>query len=203
MWCRESHLATLTRPCRSARPGPEVSDPLQAVVDVLAIPELAFSLVTIGLLGVMLWLATPGMAGSGAAGAALLVAASGGMAAIPVTAGGIVLLGLAAASLCFEVRYMPGVGLYAIGGWFALTLSGFFLSGMWSGAHPAVVLPETLCDTRSSKLLIRGRHYPRLTPPPRVSAGGGRVRSGRGPVRHTPFSGCGTGGRGASRRTSR
>src|SRR6266542_5768814 len=60
---------------------------------------------------------------------------------VPVTAGGIILLVFAAACLWFEVRYLPGVGLYAMGGWLCLTLGGFFLRGELSGAHPVVVLP--------------------------------------------------------------
>ena len=70
---------TANRTCRrwaeprgSARRIPEAPDALQGVIDILAIPELAFCLLAVGLLGVMVWLATPGMAASGAAGALLL-----------------------------------------------------------------------------------------------------------------------------------
>ena len=141
MWHSEPHRSSVAEPRGSARRIPEAPDALQGVIDIPAIPELAFCLLAVGLLGVMVWLATPGMAASGAAGALLLLLGGCGMAAIPVTVGGIVLLVFAAASLWFEVRYMPGVGLHAIGGWCALTLGGFALSGQWSGAHPAVVLP--------------------------------------------------------------
>jgi membrane-bound ClpP family serine protease len=141
VWHTEPNVVSLAGPRRSARPIHDAPDALQGVIDVLAIPELAFSVLAVGLLGVMVWLAIPSMAGIGAAGAVLLVVGGSGMAAIPVTAGGIILLVLAAASLWFEVCRFPGLGLHAIGGWFALTLGGLFLSGQWSGAHPAVVLP--------------------------------------------------------------
>jgi membrane-bound ClpP family serine protease len=141
MWRSEPNSVSLAEPRGAVRRIPEAPDALQRLIDVLAIPELVFCLLAVGLLGVMVWLATPGMAASGATGAVLLVLGGCGMATIPVTAGAITLLVFAAASLWYEVRYMPGMGLHAIGGWFALTLSGFALSGQWSGAHPAVVLP--------------------------------------------------------------
>jgi membrane-bound ClpP family serine protease len=116
----------------------------QTTQQVLASPELAFSLVALGLLAAMVWLATPATARAGAVGAAgavLLLAGVAALTATRATAVAIVLLVLAAASLWFEVRYVPGLGLHAIGGWFGLTLAGVTLDGAWSGAHPAVVLP--------------------------------------------------------------
>jgi hypothetical protein len=53
------------------------------------------------------------------------------------------------------------------------------------GRWPALIGPNrhrpAPCDTRRSGLLIRGRHYLRLTAPAPVFAGRGRVHSGRGP----------------------
>jgi membrane-bound serine protease (ClpP class) len=139
--CREPTVISLGGQRRWARPVFAPSDELQEVLDALAVPELAFSLLAAGLLGVMIWLATPGMIGSGVVGAVLLLAGGIGMAAAAVSAAALTLLVLAAAALWFEVRYVPGLGLYAIGGWFALTLGGLLLFGAWSGAHPAVVFP--------------------------------------------------------------
>lgn len=155
MWRSQPNTVSLAEPPGSARRTPEAPDALQGVIDILAIPELAFCLLAVGLLGVMVWLATPGMAASGAAGAVLLLLGGCGMAAIPVTAGGVILLVFAAASLWFEVRYLPGVGLHAIGGWYALTLGGFTLSDQWSGAHPAVVLPAATLTAGATYLAGR------------------------------------------------
>jgi len=156
MWCREPHLVT------TPRTGDywwrvEVKEPglLQTMPEALALPELAFTLVALGLLAVMVWLATPGMAVSGATGAVLLLLGSAGLAALPITMGASILLVLAAASLWFEVRHMPGVGLHAIGGWFALTIAGFSLHGEWSGAHPAVVLPAATLTAAGTYLAGR------------------------------------------------
>jgi membrane-bound ClpP family serine protease len=133
MWRSQPNTVSLAEPPGSARRTPEAPDALQRVIDILAIPELAFCLLAVGLLGVMVWLATPGMAASGAAGAVLLLLGGCGMAAIPVTAGGVILLVFAAASLWFEVRYLP-VWAYTRSVAGALTLGGFTLSGQWSGA---------------------------------------------------------------------
>jgi membrane-bound ClpP family serine protease len=142
--------------------GVEVEEPglAQTMPEALAVPvpELAFFLVAVGLLAVMAWLATPGGAGSGGAiGAVLLLVGGTGLAAVPITLAGLILLVIAAASLWFEVRYLPGVGLHAIGGWLALTLGGLFLHGEWSGAHPAVVLPTATLTAAGTYLA--GRRY--------------------------------------------
>ncbi len=137
----------------------EVENPglAQTIREALALPELAFSLVALGLLAVTVWLATPGAASSGATGAVLLLAGSAGLAAIPITMGATLMLVLAAGSLWFEVRHLPGMGLHAIGGWLTLTLAGFFLHGEWVGAHPAVVLPVATLTAAGAHLA--GRRY--------------------------------------------
>jgi membrane-bound ClpP family serine protease len=114
---------------------------VQSAQEVLAVPELAFGLVALGLLGVMVWLATPSLAGSGVAGSAMLAAGTAGLLAVPLTTGAAVLLVLAAASLCMEVRSLPGTALHACGGGIALALGGLLIREDGAGAHPAVVIP--------------------------------------------------------------
>jgi membrane protein implicated in regulation of membrane protease activity len=60
---------------------------------------------------------------------------------VPVSAGGITLLGFGAVSLAMEVLALPELGLHAIGAGVSIGLGGLFLPGPWSGAHPGIVLP--------------------------------------------------------------
>jgi membrane-bound serine protease (ClpP class) len=113
---------------------------LGRVLEVLSVAEVAYPLVALGLMGVVCWLASPGMVWRGLAGAVLLSAGAAGLVALPVSAGGTFLLALAAASLCMEVLTTPGFGLHAAGGAVGLGLGGLSLQEPWSGAHPAIAL---------------------------------------------------------------
>lgn len=113
----------------------------RAALDVLAVPEIAFLLLTGGLLGMLCWAAQPAHRGAAVIGAAALLAGTTGMWALPAGTGAALLLGFAAASLLLEVLAYPGFGLHAIGGFVSLALAGLLLHGPWSGAHPAVVIP--------------------------------------------------------------
>lgn len=73
-------------------------------------------------------------------GAVLLLGGGASLAVARTSWVALVVLVLAAASLGFEARYVPGVGLFAIWGWFGVMLAGFGLQGTWSSTHPTVVL---------------------------------------------------------------
>jgi membrane-bound ClpP family serine protease len=115
----------------------------QAVVDLLAAAELSYPL---AVLGVVCWLAAPGLLWLAVVGAALLTAGGAGLAMVPVSAGGITLLGFGTVSLAMEVLALPELGLHAIGAGASIGLGELFLPGPWSGAHPGIVLPLTVTD---------------------------------------------------------
>jgi membrane-bound serine protease (ClpP class) len=93
---------------------------------VLADPNVAFFLLSLGLLGLIYELASPGL-GAGAIIAALsFVLAFAGLAVLPLNAAGFVFLGLAAALFVAEVL-APGIGIAAAGGAAMLLLAGIFL----------------------------------------------------------------------------
>lgn len=131
--------ATTTRaddrswPDRTGEPG--------QILELLTTPELTFGIICAGLLAAMVWTAAPTMIKTGLVGAGLLLTGATTLVIDPPTLAAIVLLLVTAASLWFEIRFVPGLGLYAIFGGFALTLAGSTLHGMWQGAHPAAVVP--------------------------------------------------------------
>jgi membrane-bound ClpP family serine protease len=116
----------------------------EAALEILAVPELAFALVAVGLLGLALWLATPAHVDAGLLGGAALAAGGAGMAARPVSAGAAVLVVLAAASLGMEVLAFPGVGLHATGGGVGLMLAGLYWTGQWSAPRAWLVAPAAV-----------------------------------------------------------
>jgi membrane-bound ClpP family serine protease len=142
---QEARLRCLTQPRVFAEPSDGGSEPFRAagatVLELLAVPEIAFSLTAAGLLGLMWWLSSMRLVATGVAGLALLVPGVIGLATLPVSPGGTLLLVLAAASLSMEILAYPGFGLHAVSGWVTLTVAGLFLQGELTGPHPAVVVP--------------------------------------------------------------
>jgi membrane-bound ClpP family serine protease len=128
----------------SRDPGPQVladQDPVtNAVLDLLAAAEVSYPLAVLGVLGLVCWVAVPGVLWLAVVGTALLTVSGVGLATLPVSTGGITLLGLGAVSLVMEVLALPGFGLHAAGGGVSLALGGLYLHGPWSGAHPGIVL---------------------------------------------------------------
>jgi hypothetical protein len=89
-----------------------VTQTVQLVQQVLAAPEVAFCLIALGLFAVTVWLAMPALTTAGLVGAVLLVAGGASLAVARTSWAALVVLVLVAASLCFEARFVPGVGLY-------------------------------------------------------------------------------------------
>jgi membrane-bound serine protease (ClpP class) len=111
------------------------------LLEVLAVPEVAFLLVSAGLLCAVLRFAQhalewPFLAG----GFTLLVGGSAGLLMLPVAAAGLLMLGFAAVSLWMEVA-SPGFGLHALGGAISLAFAGIYLTVDPPGAHPVLVVP--------------------------------------------------------------
>jgi membrane-bound ClpP family serine protease len=113
-----------------------------AAVESLAVPEITFMLVAVGLLCLVARVALPALGWSSlAAGATLLLLGIVGLVALPVHAAGALMLGFAAASLCMEVLSLPGIGLHAVGAGFSLILAGVYLTADTPGAHLGLVVP--------------------------------------------------------------
>jgi membrane-bound ClpP family serine protease len=118
-----------------------------AILELLGVAELSYLLAVLGALGVVCWLAAPGLPAIGAAGAALFAAGNVGLAMAPASTGAFLLLWLGAASLAMEVLNLPGIGLHAVGGGISFALAGLFLHGPWSGAPAGIVVPIAVYAT--------------------------------------------------------
>lgn len=92
----------------------------------LADPNLAFLFLSLGTLGLIYELANPGIGGAGVVGLIMIILALFAIAVLPVSAVGLLLLGVAAALFVAEL-FAPGIGVAAAGGGGALVLSGIFL----------------------------------------------------------------------------
>lgn len=92
----------------------------------LADPNLAFLFLSLGTLSIIYELANPGIGAAGVVGVILIILALFAIAVLPVSAVGLLLLGIAAALFVAEL-FAPGIGVAAAGGSGALVLSGIFL----------------------------------------------------------------------------
>jgi len=112
------------------------------VLQVLADPNLTFLLLTLGTLGLIYELATPGVGVAGSVGAVALVLALFSLSVLPVDAVGVLLLVVAVALFAAEA-FAPGVAGFAFGGAVVLVLSAFFLFDSSEGVSvdPAAAVP--------------------------------------------------------------
>ncbi|HUF83432.1 MAG TPA: NfeD family protein [Acidimicrobiia bacterium] len=135
------------------------------ILQFLADPNLAFLLLSIGTLGLIYELATPGVGFGGAVGVVCLVLALFALSVLPVNIAGLLLLFLAASLFVAEV-VAPGFAGFAVGGAITLALSGAFLFRDASGAEVGleVVLPVALvvgvAVILAGRLALRSRSAP-------------------------------------------
>ena len=96
------------------------------ILQTLADPNIAFLLLTLGTLGLIYELATPGVGVAGATGAIALLLALFSLSVLPVNVVGLLLLAVAAGLFIAEVL-APGVAGFGFGGAVVLVLSAVFL----------------------------------------------------------------------------
>jgi membrane-bound serine protease (ClpP class) len=135
----------------------------RAILQLLADPNLAFIFLTLGTLGILYEIASPGMGLGGVVGGISLILAMFSLAVLPVSWAGAALLLLAAAMFVAEL-FMPGVGVGAAGGTIALLLGGIFLfqapTGIsldWWVLVPTVVVAFLMC-VLAGRLVARAHH---------------------------------------------
>jgi membrane-bound serine protease (ClpP class) len=139
--------------------------PLRQVLQVLADPNIAFLLLTLGTLGLIYELATPGVGVAGATGAIALLLALFSLSVLPVNAVGLLLLAVAVALFVAEVL-APGVAGFGFGGAVVLVLAAVFLFDDAQGvsvditaALPLAVLMFGLV-VLAGRVAVRTRHAP-------------------------------------------
>jgi membrane-bound serine protease (ClpP class) len=146
------------------------------ILQFLADPNLAFLFLSIGTLGLIYELATPGVGFGGVVGVVSLVLALFALSVLPVNAAGLVLLLLAAALFVAEV-VAPGFAGFAVGGAVTLVLSGVFLFRDASGAEVGleVLLPVAIvvggAVVLAGRLALRSRTAPSTATGPGLLVG--------------------------------
>lgn len=166
------------------------------LLQTLADPNLAFLLLSVGTLGIIYELATPGAGLGGVLGTIMIVLAFVSLSVLPVDLAGVALLVLAVALFVAEL-FAPGVGVFAGGGALALVFAGLLLFQRPTGVGidlayllpvPVVVGVATVVVGRAA---WRSRRDPPYTGPGGAVIGThGTVRSAQGPTGQVFVSGA-------------
>lgn len=162
--------------------------PFRRILQFLANPNLAFLLLTLGTLGLIYELATPGVGIAGSVGVVSIVLALFSLAVLPVNAVGLILLAVAAALFVGEL-FAPGIAGFAFGGAVALVLGAVFLFDDAEGARVnlAVALPSAIVMGVLS--VLAGRLVLRSHRQPTVSSGTGLLLGQTVPVQEIDDAG--------------
>jgi membrane-bound serine protease (ClpP class) len=113
--------------------------PVERFLGLIANPNIAFLLLSLGGLGIMVELWSPGLIGPGVIGVILLALAFVVMGVLPVNWIGAGLIGLALV-LFFLESQAAGIGIFGIGGAVSFVLGAFLLFGGFGG--PAIPTPN-------------------------------------------------------------
>lgn len=121
-------------------------------VDLLANPNVAFLLLTLGGLGLVFELMTPGTIGPGVAGAILLLLAFLALGNLPFNWAGVVFIGLSGVLAALEI-FVSGFGALGIGAVVSLIVGGLLLfGGFGSGGG----IPANFPDVSISLWVLAG-----------------------------------------------
>lgn len=141
------------------------------ILQFLADPNLAFLFLSIGTLGLIYELASPGMGAAGGLGLVMVLLALFSLSVLPVNAVGFAFLVLAVGLFVAEL-FAPGVGVFAVLGAGALVLSGLFLfseSAPGIELHVAAILPTAIVTgilvVLAGRLALRARARPPILEP--------------------------------------
>lgn len=170
---REVEVAGERVALRTAGVGVEEFDMtlFRRIQQVLADPNLAFLFMSLGTLGVIYEIASPGIGAGGILGAILILLGLFSLSVLPVNAVGLLLL-LLAAGLFLAELFAPGVGVAAAGGTIALVLSGVFLfrDTPGFGVSLAVIAPVAVVTggavVLAGRLVVRSRRSASTTTGP-------------------------------------
>jgi membrane-bound serine protease (ClpP class) len=112
---------------------------LDRLLDAIANPTIASLLLTLGVLGLLYELSSPGIGLGGVAGAICLVVGLLGVSVLPIELGGLVLIVVGLLAIGLEMK-VPSHGLLAAGGILSLVLGAMFLVNTddYFGAVPRV-----------------------------------------------------------------
>lgn len=146
----------------------------RSIQQLLADPNVAFLLLSIGTLGLIYELASPGLGVGAVLGVTFVVLGLFGLAVLSVNLVGVVFLLLAGALFVAEV-FAPGIGLAAAGGAFALVMSGVFLFDDAPGMQISLAVVLPVAFVVGGFVIIAGRIAMRARRAPSISTGAGLV----------------------------
>ncbi|HEX6236957.1 MAG TPA: NfeD family protein [Acidimicrobiales bacterium] len=126
------------------------------IQQTLADPNLAFLFMSIGTLGLIYELASPGVGVGGVLGLSMVLLGLFSLSVLPVNAVGIVFLLLAAALFVAEL-FAPGIGIAAAGGVGALILAGIFLFRDTPGFTVSMAVVAPVAIVVGGAVILAGR----------------------------------------------
>ena len=151
----------------------------------LADPNLAFLFLSLGTLGIIYELATPGVGAGGVVGVSFILLALFSLSVLPVSAVGLLFLVLAAAMFVAEL-FAPGVGIAAAGGSGALVLSGIFLVRDVPGFEVSLAVVAPVAAVVFGAVIVAGQLVRRSSREPTRFSGPGVLLGKVGHVRQAP-----------------
>lgn len=135
------------------------------ILQTLADPNIAFLLLTLGTLGLIYELASPGVGVAGVTGAIALLLALFSISVLPVNAVGLLLLAVAMGLFVAEL-FAPGIAGFAFGGAVVLLLSAVFLFddaegvGVDLGAALPLAIVMFVLAVLAGRVAVRARKQP-------------------------------------------
>lgn len=151
---------------------------LQALAD----PNIAFLLLTLGTLGLIYELATPGVGVAGATGATALLLALFSLSVLPVNVVGLLLLVVAVGLFVAEL-FAPGIAGFAFGGAVVLVLAALFLFDDAEGVSVDLAAALPLAILAFGAAVVAGRLAWRTRSVPSTTTGADRLVGHLVPVR--------------------
>ena len=127
--------------------------PLEVFLRFLADPNVAFILVSVGLVALLIELLLPGLWGPGILGVICLALGFLALGNLPVNWVGVALMVFAMALFYLEVQ-APGIGIFGVSGVIAFLVGGFLLLGGWT--PPAIPQPPDAPSFRVNYFLLAG-----------------------------------------------
>lgn len=143
---------------------------VRRVLQALADPNIAFLLLTLGTLGLIYELATPGIGVAGATGVVALLLALFSLSVLPVDVVGLLLLAVAVALFVAEVL-APGIAGFGFGGAVVLVLASAFLFDEAEGASVDLSAAVPLAVVTFALVVVAGRLAFRARRAPSISTG--------------------------------
>jgi membrane-bound serine protease (ClpP class) len=140
----------------------------QQFLSAIAHPQIAYLLMTLGILGLTVELWNPGAIAPGVVGGVCLLLAFFAFQVLPVSTAGLLLILFGLFLLVLEIK-LPSFGILGIGGVLSLVVGSLMLPGDVPGVtlHPGVVIPIALAMSAIlvflGRLAVRSQRLPAAT----------------------------------------